>query len=186
MVNKTDKMATPMDVNQQSSDKMLSKERLEAAYGTMLSRVKEQMDELSKRAEPVMSDFFAKAKQKAIQLGELTEKEAEQIEEYVQRDLQEAAVFMEDAKKALSDWIYFDYKVIEESFWETYKAVAAQVKLEWVEFNQRLKHAKEYNVGEIIGMGTLECVNCKETSNYNKSSTIAKCPQCGCDKFVRK
>lgn len=163
-----------------------TREKLEKAYDTMLVRVKEQLGDVSKKAEPMVGDLVHKAKDKAIQLGELTEEEAEQIGEYLMRDLHEAADFLKDAKKVLADWLYFDYKLIEQKLWETYKAVAKQAKLEWTEFNQRIKHAKEYNTGEITGVGTLECTNCKEVLHFTRSSTIPKCPKCGGTAFARK
>jgi len=163
-----------------------TQEKFEKAYDVMLSRVKEQLEDVSKKAEPKVGEFVSKAKVKAIQLGELTEEEAEKVGEYLMRDLHEAADFLKDAKKVLADWLYFDYKLVEQKFWETYKAVAKQAKEEWVEFNQRLKHAKEYNTGEVIGVGTLECTGCKEVLHFTRSSTIPKCPKCGGASFVRK
>jgi hypothetical protein len=160
--------------------------KLEKAYDTMLNRVKEQFDDVSKKTHPKVEEVVTKAKKTAVSLGELTEDEAEQIKAYLMRDLEDAGEFLKEAKKTLADWLYFDYKLVEEKFWDTYQAVATQVKAEWVEFHQRLGHAKEYQTGEIIGMGTLSCVKCHETLHFTESSTIPECPHCHCKKFVRK
>ena len=141
---------------------------------------------MSKKAEPMVDDVMEKAKHKAVALGELTEEEAEKIGEYLMRDLRDAGEFLKDAKRVLADWIYFDYKLIETKFWETYKVVSKQVSAEWTEFSQRLKHAKEYKTGEVIGIGTLTCQSCHEVLHFTKSSTIPKCPKCAGTQFARK
>jgi hypothetical protein len=160
--------------------------KLEKAYDTMLHRVKEQFDDVSKKTHPKVEEVVTKAKKTAVSLGELTEDEAEQIKAYLMRDLEDAGEFLKEAKKTLADWLYFDYKLVEEKFWNTYQSVATQVKGEWVEFHQRLGHAKEYKTGEIIGMGTLNCAKCHETLHFTESSTIPECPHCQGKKFIRK
>lgn len=159
--------------------------KLEKAYDTMLSRLKDQLEDVSKR-KPNIDEMITKAKNKAVTLGELTEEESEQIKKYIERDLQEAAVFLKEAKKTLADWLNFDYKLIEEKCWETFNAVIEQVKAEWVEFNQRIAHSKEYTAGEVVGMGALTCAQCHETIHFTKSTTIPVCPQCKHDKFFRQ
>ena len=163
-----------------------TQEKLEKAYGTMLERVKEQLNDVTKKTEPVVDEVMEKAKHKAVELGELTEEEAEKIGEYLLRDLRDAGEFLKDAKRVLADWIYFDYKLIESKFWDTYKVVSKQVSAEWTEFSQRLKHTKEYRTGEVIGIGTLVCRECGEVLHFTKSSTIPKCPKCSGTQFMRK
>ncbi len=78
------------------------------AYERMLSRVKEFTGEASEELGPKVHYAIESAKEKAYELGELTREETEKIGEYVKRDITDAADYMSDQRKELSDWLKFD------------------------------------------------------------------------------
>lgn len=162
-----------------------AKDKLSQAYDQMLVRVKETYQQVSQEGQPYIMSTLAKAKEKAIQLGELTEAEAEQVAQSLQRDLADAAVFVKDAKKLLSDWLYFDYKLVEGSCWDNFKAVVNQVKREWAEMSQR-SAASDYKKGQVTGAGSLECTQCHHVLHFSGTTTIPECPSCHHSSFKRK
>ncbi len=166
------------------------KERLIRGYETMLRRVKEAMDQLQDKASPAVHEHISKAKQKAVELEELTEEEAQKIVVYLQRDLHDVGVFLQDAKKVIGDWVYFDVQVVEDKLLRMFAQVADKTSLEIFEFKQQLKMDQEtrenYRAGEVTGIGTLQCKHCGHLQHFDKVSHIPPCPKCQEGLFKRE
>lgn len=160
--------------------------KLIKGYEEMLSRVKASMHELRSKHEPKLQQHIGHAKQKAIELGELSEHEAEKIASYLQRDIEDAAQFMSAANQRFQDWLALDWQAIEVKLFEMCRQVADQSVIEWQRLRQHLPlRDSTYMCGEVTGIGSLKCKNCEQVMNFVKTSRIPPCPKCQMTEFRR-
>ena len=107
------------------------------------------------------------------------------LEEYVKRDLSDAAQYMSNTGKELKDWLGFDLALIERGFWEKFSSAADKTTTELLQIKRRAENV-EYHTGEIIGLGTLVCDQCGQKMHFYKPSHIPPCPKCHTTHFHRK
>ncbi|MDM8569263.1 zinc ribbon-containing protein [Thiotrichales bacterium HSG1] len=153
-------------------------QNLVPAYRKMLSRA-EAADKktLHKRIEMAVET--------AIELEELSREEAENIGDYLLRDLQDAAKFIVSTEQALVDWISFDLELIEERLLEMFSVMVDHSRLELDNLAERAHQAMEWHTGEITGLGTLYCANCSKPISFKKPNYIPACPNCESTLFKR-
>ena len=157
-----------------------------AGYEKMLERAKTSMQEVKAEQGPKVSAHIESAKHKAVELGELSEQEAEKIATYLQRDINDAAQFMTQAKKRFQDWLMLDWETVEDKLLEACHQVADKTVIEWQRLRQHLPLAPtEYKSGEMTGIGTLKCTSCKQEMKFAKVSRIPPCPKCHKTSFER-
>jgi hypothetical protein len=119
-----------------------------------------------------------------LALNKLGEDEVVKLEEYVKRDLIDAAQYMDKTGKELKDWLGFDLALIKRDFWKMFSAAADKTTTELVQIRLRAEIA-EYHTGELIGLGTLVCDQCGEKLHFHKPSHIPPCPKCNSTHFHR-
>ena len=119
-----------------------------------------------------------------LALNKLAEDEVVKLEEYVKRDLIDAAQYMDKTGKELKDWLGFDLALIKRDFWKMFSAAADKTTTELVQIKLRAEIA-EYHTGELIGLGTLVCDRCSEKLHFHKPSHIPPCPKCNSTHFHR-
>ena len=71
-------------------------DRMVEAYETMLERVGDGMDTAAHRTVPALRHALERARETAVELGELTREEAERIASYLERDVRDAAHYLAD------------------------------------------------------------------------------------------
>ena len=120
-----------------------------------------------------------------VALNKLGEDEVVKLEEYVKRDLIDAARYMDKTGKELKDWLGFDLALIERDFWEMFSAAADKTTTELLQIKLQAASA-EYHTGELIGLGTLVCDQCSEKLHFYKPSHIPPCPKCHSTHFHRQ
>jgi hypothetical protein len=116
--------------------------------------------------------------------------------------LQAAERLPEDKVKQFIDNLRFDIKeiiaqnkaqakhslylgLLNESFWKNMQTITDKSQVEWSELDDDLKHHGEYQTGDFIGFGLLECQKCHEKSTYSHASDVAECFSCGYSSFIR-
>lgn len=151
-------------------------QKLAHAYTKMLERIKHAA---------VLEKAIESARKTAVELGELTQDEAEKVSMYLKRDLEDAGKYLAATGKELADWLAFDWRLIEERTWETFSAAADKTTLEWLALQQQLQLGPEYRTGEVTGIGTLCCVNCTEAIHFRQAAHIPPCPKCHHTAFIR-
>lgn len=161
------------------------KDKLVAGYEHMLERCRKQMEHIEGKATPALQELVASAKAKSVELGELTEEEAQKVANYLQRDLEDAGSFLADAKESLSAWLSFDLKLMESSLWKGFASLADKTSLEVMKLKQRLTGAGGYNSGEVTSLGSLQCSGCGKVVNFEKVARIPPCPKCHNTHFIR-
>lgn len=168
-----------------SGDKNNTLDRLVAAYEKMLGRVHDNLDKAESRV-PAFKQTLENAREKAVELGELTREEAEKVASYIERDMHDAAVFISETGQQIRDWWQFDLKQIEEQVLEMFAKVADQTSLQLHEMQESLKRAEMYHTGEVTGPGVLVCQGCGKEMNFKKPGHIPPCPGCHGTEFKRK
>jgi NADH pyrophosphatase NudC (nudix superfamily) len=164
---------------------MKIEEKLVDAYNTMMKRVHTAIDEAEEKTIPTLEHNLEEAKVRAIELGELTREEAEKVTGYLKRDVEEAARYLQETGDEFSDWIQFDYELIEDAVKEAFMSVADQTKLQLEKLSKKAAEANSYHTGEISGIGTLVCENCGEKLHFKKTGHIPPCPKCHATRFKR-
>ncbi len=155
--------------------------KLTVAYNLMLERAREVMAKAGKGA----SHGIEAAMEKATELEELSREEAEQVAEYVRRDLHDAANFITESGSELRDWLRFDIDVVEQSVAEMFAQMVDHTKLELDKLEKMANAVGEWHTGEVVGIGTLECKGCGEQIHFHKTGHIPPCPKCRGTRYRR-
>jgi hypothetical protein len=160
-------------------------DRLVAAYEKMLERVHEAVDRAESRV-PSLKQSLQEAREKAVELGELTREEAERVGAYLERDMHDAAVFITETGQQLRDWWAQDLRRMENRMLEMFIGVADQTSVQLREMKERLWQAGQYRTGEVAGPGTLTCRACGKEMHLTKPGRIPPCPGCRGTEFTRE
>ena len=163
-------------------------DKLVEAYNRMMERVKTRLEELEqaeKEALPRLKHSIEHAVEKAVELEELSKKEAHLIGTYLKRDLQDAGHYLANTGKELNDWLRFDTELVEDRLLDWFRSAADKTSLEMLELQETLEEESHYQTGEITGPGTLQCDTCGERLAFHTTATIPGCPKCKATTFSR-
>jgi len=154
-------------------------------YEKMLDRVRDFMERTERESGPRLRKALEQAKERAVELGELTRDEAENIAEYVRRDVEDAADYTTRTDEDLAGWLRMDLQLVENWIWDRFSSVADKTRLEWLELENTLAEREFYHTGEIAGPGMLVCDSCGEELHYKKAGHIPPCPKCAGTRYRR-
>ena len=166
-------------------EKKATMDRLTDAYEAMLEYVHDAMIEAKENALPGLREYLGDVREKMVEIGELTREEAEQIANYLERDIKDAASYLSETGEQLSQWWRFDVQQVENRLLEMFINVADQTKLELEKLAKQAKSATVYRAGEVTGPGTLVCSQCGKELNFHKTGHIPPCPHCKGSEFHR-
>ncbi|KOR29591.1 hypothetical protein TI03_01955 [Achromatium sp. WMS1] len=155
-----------------------------AAYQIMLEYIHAAIGQPGNRMLALRADLEL-AREKALELSELTREEIEHVATYLERDLHDAAIFIADTGKELKQWWQFDVQQVEENLLNMFSNVADQASLQLHAFNEQLQRLKIYQAGEVTGPGTLICCNCACEQHFAVLGIIKPCAKCSNHKFQR-
>lgn len=173
-------------MNETSNKNESEGEGLGSAYHRMLERVRTAFELTGESgALPALQEKIEDAKEKAVELDELTRDEAEKIGEYLRRDLHDAAGFMADTGKELRDWLSFDLELIEARLAKVFALMVDQTRLELDRLAERARESEALHTGEVTAMGTLRCTGCGKEMQFKKPGHIPPCPKCHGTRFSR-
>lgn len=160
--------------------------RLVEAYERMLERIRHAGEIADREVRPALAHLVETAKDKAVEVGELTREEAEKVGAWIRRDIEDAADWLaSDKARELVDWLKFDIRLVEERLFELFTSVADKTRLELIRLKQAAERASEYHTGEVTGIGALECTACGKVLHFHATGHIPPCPQCHGTRFVR-
>lgn len=160
-------------------------EKSTAAYDKMMERIQHFFEESESNAVPTLKQRIELAKLRAIELREVTAEEADKIAYYVERDLHDAAEYLETTGKEFSTWFSFDLQLVEARLYELFASVADRTRLELGQLASQAQMAQQYHTGEITGIGTLFCDSCGTEMHFKKTGRIPPCPKCHHTEFRR-
>jgi len=161
-------------------------DRLVEAYERMLERVHEAADTAEQKTVPWLREALAGARDKAVELGELSREEADKIATYVERDVKDAAEFIADSGQEFRDWLQFDISLIQDRFLDIFAGMADQTGQALRDIAERAREASSYHTGEITSPGVLECAECGELLHFERTGHIPPCPRCQHTQFRRR
>jgi len=168
------------DKNQPEESKSLIQ-----AFERMIERVKEVVGETEQDLKPRISYAFQQAREKAVELGELTKEEAERISGYLMRDLHNAAEFLEKNEMEFADWLHFEVDLIEDSLLDSVPVLIDETRLALEQLSREAELYGEWHTGEITLPGTLQCTACSKDVHFHKSGHIPPCANCQATVFKR-
>ncbi len=154
------------------------------AYDQMLERTKEFISDLGREAQPRLEKATRYAQEKAVELGELTREEADDIAKYLRRDIHDAATFLGEHGDEIKDWLRLDLLLIENKLLDMFSQVVDKTRLELDQIALQAD-AQGWHTGQIAGIGTLQCLNCAEEIHFHKTGRIPPCPKCSHTEFTR-
>lgn len=160
-------------------------EKFTAAYDKMMERIHHFFDNTEVTTYPTLKQRIELAKLRAVELREMTAEEADKIAYYVERDLHDAADYLEATGKEFSTWFNFDLQLIEDRLFELFASIADKTRLELRQLADQARVAQQYHTGEITGIGTLVCDSCETEMHFKKTGRIPPCPKCHHTQFKR-
>lgn len=119
-----------------------------------------------------------------VALNKLGNDEIVKLEEYVRRDLIDAARYLDKTGKDLKYWLDFDVDLIKRELWEQFSGAADLTTKALKQLNGQ-STIGEYHSGEVVGLGTLVCSQCGEKYHFHKPSHIPHCFKCRNTHFHR-
>lgn len=160
-------------------------DRLIAAYNRMMERVRELMEDAEDKAIPTLEEGIKQARNKAVELGEISAEEAEKVGDWIKRDMEEATHYLGDTGREFADWLKFDIEQVEDRILSVLLSVADRTRLELAAFERSIQEHSTYKTGEITSAGVLECRACGEQLHFHATGHIPPCPKCRGTKFKR-
>lgn len=160
-------------------------DKLVKAYNLMMERAHHTLHEAEAKVVPTLKHSVEKARETAVELGELTHEEAEKIAMWLKRDARDAGKHLAENSHELADWLRFDIDQIENRLLELFTSVADKTRLEIQQLQQKLEQDPPHMSSEITGPGTLYCTQCNEAVVFNHIARIPACPKCGNESFRR-
>lgn len=125
------------------------------------------------------------ALERLAELGELTREEVDKIADYLKRDVEDAANYMEITGKDLKDWLKYDFYMVEGTLGETFSKMVDETRETLKNFENEASRIGEWHTGEIVGLGTFECVACGEVIHFHAPGHMPPCPKCHASKYRR-
>ena len=156
------------------------------AYELMLERAMADYRKAKEKAGPALHEFIDKARDTAVELGELTGEEAEKLASYLKRDLTDAAGHLAEVSDELKEWLGFEAQLVKAEVFDLFLQAADHTTLELRKLKQQAEQALHYRTGEITGPGTLICEQCGEKLHFHKPGHIPPCPKCHATQFRRR
>lgn len=159
-------------------------QRLVNAYKNMVEHLRHLVDK-AQDVKPEMLHALENAKEKAVELGELTKEEAEKISDYIIRDLHDAADFVEENRAEFNDWISLEVDLIEDKILDLLPPLIDETRLALDQLKHRAETMGEWHTGEIVSPGIFECKSCSKKLEMHKTGHIPPCPACKATVFKR-
>ncbi|AGY92572.1 hypothetical protein SPICUR_08080 [Spiribacter curvatus] len=154
-------------------------------YERMLERLRERLESTGEAVEQGFHEALDTVRERSVALGELTRDEADRVSGWLQRDLEDAAEYVDTAHGTYSDWLHMDLQLVENWIWDRFSSVADRTRLQWQALNRELQAARRYHTGEVTGPGALVCRDCGEVLHFKRTGHIPPCPKCHGSRFER-
>jgi hypothetical protein len=152
----------------------------------MLEVIRSTADEADKELRPKLTYLVETAKDRLVELGELTRDEAERIGAYLRRDVEDAAGYLAGSKRGdLLEWLRLDTDLVERSVLDAFTGLADETRLDFMALEQQAHPVRDYRAGEITGIGTLRCTACGHLIQFHAAAQIPPCPRCRGTVFTR-
>jgi hypothetical protein len=160
-------------------------DKLIGGYDQMLKRIRDWVQDVEDTTVPAIEKAIDAAREKATELNELTREEADQVGQYVQRDLLHLGEHLDQDDQDLKSWFQMDMELIEDELTDIFSSVADPTTLELLKLKELAKLSDYWKTGEVTGPGVLQCTECDELLHFHKTAHIPPCPKCHGTLFKR-
>ena len=159
---------------------------LGAAYEKMYERAAENLHSTEKKSAQLLHKLIDEAKDKAVELKELSEDDAAKLADWLKRDLDDAISHIAETDEKLTDWLGFETTLIESALLYLLLETADKTTVELLQMKQNAERPYIYHTGEVTGPGMLICDQCGEVLHFHKAGRIPPCPRCHETQFHRE
>lgn len=153
-------------------------------YEKMYEKVVENLEGLEKESTPVIRNLVEQARDKLVSLGDSTAEDAEQVAEWLKRDLEEGVDYLNRTGRDIKEWLGFETTLLEVDFALLMKKIMDPTLVALYDLKQKAQHAT-YKTGEVTGPGRLVCDHCGEQLLFQRAGRIPPCPKCSATEFHR-
>ncbi len=158
---------------------------LGSVYEKMHEHVAENLHNAKDRSGALIHELIEEARQKAVDIGDVAEEDAEKLANWLKRDLDDAISYLSETEYAFKDWLGFETSLIKNEFISAMLATADKTTLALLRMKENAHEPYDYHTGEIAGFGTLICDACGEKLHFHKAGHIPPCPKCHETSFHR-
>ena len=163
----------------------LTTAQLIQAYDRLMGVAKQSLEQAKQEGEPIIQSVIDAAKEKMINLGEMSRQEATEIGNYIMRDLHDVADYLNKQQQKLPEWLSRDLVKVEKQTVNKISPLIERAALELKHLAKTAAKVSDWHTGEIRGIGTLKCDNCGQLMHFDKTSRIPPCPKCHKTLFKR-
>ena len=158
---------------------------LGAAYEKMYERTAENLHTAEEKSGSLLHKLIDEAKDKAVELKELSEDDAGKLADWLKRDLDDTVNYLSDTGNELKDWLGFETTLLESAVLDLMLKAADKTTVELLTMKDYARQPHAYHTGEITGPGTLVCDQCSEKLHFHRAGKIPPCPKCHATTFHR-
>ena len=156
-----------------------------SAYEHMMERVKAGLETAEHKTLEPLEHALQAAREKAVELGELSREEADRISNYVRRDIYDLGEYLGRTGTEMGSWFHMDMELIEARVLDLLSSVADKTRVELARLADNAELASHFHTGEVTAPGTLECTGCGEHLKFRRTARIPPCPKCHETDFTR-
>ncbi|HED35134.1 MAG TPA: hypothetical protein ENJ08_13135 [Gammaproteobacteria bacterium] len=156
------------------------------AYEKMLERSVSNLHQAKEKSMQILHQFINQARDKAVELEELTEEDAAKVATWLKRDLNDFIDSLVEGENELKDWLGFETSLLENVFLDLMLQTADKTTVELLALKENARIASTWHTGEVTGPGTLICDNCGEVLHFHKAGKIPPCAKCHATSYHRK
>jgi hypothetical protein len=170
-----------------SQDNELDKtdRRLVQGYERLLQRADQILTSFNESSGDVLNQALDKAREKTVELGELSREEADRVHDFVARDLHAAGRYLAEDERELADWLRLNLLIIEKTLLQRFNTLSQAASLELDHLHRARQRFDEWHTGEVTTIGTLVCKSCGEQIHFEQTGHIPPCPKCHATVFER-
>ncbi len=164
-----------------NDDSHKNPERLVQAYDRLFERIADAKS----HPDETLAQTLETARKKAVHLGEVTREEAQQVEEFLSRDLYSLGHYLAAGGHEVADWLRLETLLLEKEALSKLDDLADQLRVEFKHLKKAAKKLDEWQTGETTGIGTLQCKQCGQLIHFHKTGRVPPCPRCKTNTFQR-
>ncbi|VAW57235.1 hypothetical protein MNBD_GAMMA07-666 [hydrothermal vent metagenome] len=159
---------------------------LSEAYEKMHERTAVNLHKAKDKSSQLLHTLINQARDKAVELEELTEEEAAKIAQWLKRDMNDFIDYLVEGENEIKDWLGFETYLLESSFLDLLLKTADKTTVELLALKENARRASIYHTGEVTGPGVLICDECGENLHFHKAGKVPPCAKCHKTSFHRK
>jgi len=155
-------------------------------YEKLYENIVKDLRESKEKTTEAFHKIIDEARDKAVELGELSSDDATRLADYLRRDLSEAINSISETGRELKDWLGFETALLETEILDRLLDIADPTTVELFKLKLESQSTPAWHTGEITGPGTLVCDNCGEKIHFYRAGKIPPCPKCHETSFHRE